>query len=151
MENLLKRRILFLLLVAMAVSVIIGGGLALLTKRVTISSTGTIKALGIGIYSDKECTHAVSSFNWGLTEPGMVREQSVYIRNEGNVEASLYLETENWDPSEASDYIVLSWDYSGQIIKPTETIQVTFSLSISDEIDGSGITAFDFDIVISYA
>lgn len=81
-----------------------------------------------------------------MIDSGSVRNESVYISNEGSMEASLYLETTNWDPPEASDYISLSWDYSGRMIKPDEIIQVTFSLSVSSDI--TGITDFNFDIVI---
>lgn len=145
MENLLKRKILFLLLAIGVVSVI-GGGVALITTRVTIRNVGTIKTVGVGLFQDKNCTTALSSFDWGMTDPGSVRNETVYIRNEGSVEASLYLETKNWEPPEASEYITLSWDYSNQMIKPNESIQVTFFLSVSSKI--TGITNFNFDITI---
>ena len=68
------------------------------------------------------------------------------MRNEGNVEASLCLETTNWDPPEVSDYITLSWDYSNQTVKSNEVIQVTIALSVFLNI--AGVTNFNFDIVI---
>jgi len=54
--------------------------------------------------------------------------------------------TSNWNPSNASDYMTLSWDYGGQSINPDEVVQVTFTLSVDASIDG--ITGFSFDITI---
>jgi len=54
--------------------------------------------------------------------------------------------TENWYPSNAADYISLSWDYGGQLVNPDELIPVIFTLSISGSVEG--ITSFSFDIVI---
>lgn len=63
MGNLLKRKILFLLLAVATVSVI-GGGPALMTTRVTIHNVGTIRTVRVGVYSDESCTSALSSFDW---------------------------------------------------------------------------------------
>jgi hypothetical protein len=52
----------------------------------------------------------------------------------------------NWNPSNASDYISLSWDYGGQLVNPGELIPVIFTLSISESVEG--ITSFSFDITI---
>jgi len=52
----------------------------------------------------------------------------------------------NWSPSNASDYLTLSWDYGGQSINPDDVAQVTFTLSVDASIEG--ITSFSFDITI---
>lgn len=112
----------------------------------TISNAGSVKAIGVGVYRDENCTSEVSSINWGIIEPGSSENVTVYIRNEGNSVASLSMDTSNWSPSNASNYIVLSWDYGGQNIGIDEVIRVTLTLSISPDI--SGITSFSFDIII---
>jgi len=55
--------------------------------------------------------------------------------------------TSNWSPSNASDYMSLSWDYGGQSIDVDEVVQVTFTLSVDASIEG--ITNFSFDITIA--
>jgi len=60
---------------------------------------------------------------------------------------TLSMRAENWSPPEASSYITLSWDYSGQSISPGEVVPVVLTLSVSGDI--SGITSFSLDWVIA--
>jgi len=84
--------------------------------------------------------------DWGLVEPDSVENVTVYIRNEGNAVVSLSLNTTNWNPSNASDFIMLGWGYSGQAVSPNDVVKVTLYLSVSPSIEG--ISTFSFDIVI---
>lgn len=111
-----------------------------------ISSSGAVKAIGVVVYSDAGYTNRLSSIEWGVLEPGENKRVTSYIRNEGNSAVTVSLSTENWNPSNASQYITLSWDYSGQSINPDETVEVTFTLAVSASV--SSITDFSFDIVI---
>ena len=113
----------------------------------TIPNAGSVKAVGVGIYWDQTCTNAVSLINWGLLDLGSSKNKTVYIRNEGNTTATLTMTTSNWNPSNASDYITLNWDYDGQPFEVGEVIQVTLILSVSSGIEG--ITNFSFDITIT--
>jgi hypothetical protein len=119
---------------------------ALTSVSVYLSSVGTVKALGVGIYWDSTCSQTVSSIDWGSAEPGAVKNLTVYIRNEGNSPITLSLQTANWNPPNATDYISLSWNYSSQTIGADQVLAVTLSLSISSNIQG--ITTFSSDIVI---
>jgi hypothetical protein len=120
---------------------------ALTSVSVYLSSVGTVKALGVGVYWDSGCSQTVSSIDWGLAEPGAVKNVTVYTRNEGNAPITLSLQTANWNPPNAADYISLSWNYSGQTIAANQVVAVTLSLSISSSIQG--ITSFSFDIAIT--
>jgi hypothetical protein len=112
----------------------------------TLSSTGTIKTVGVGVYTTSQCTTAVTSIPWGTLEPGASQDFVCYIRNEGNAPSTLTLATSNWNPSIASSYLTLSWDYNGQSINQGSAIQVTFTLDVDASI--TGITTFGFDITI---
>jgi len=70
----------------------------------------------------------------------------VYVKNNGDDGVSLSLLTENWNPSGASNYLQLSWDYNGSTIVSGEVRQITLTLSVSPS--ASGIDGFSFDIVI---
>lgn len=118
-----------------------------LLGKVTLPNMGTVKAMGVGVYWDSSCNNQVTSIDWGAVEPGATKGVTVYIKNEGNAPETLSLETENWDPSIASSYMSLAWDYGGQVIDADAVFQVTLSLSVSDTIEG--ITSFSFDIVIT--
>ena len=118
-----------------------------LDRSMRIGSSGTVKAIGVGVYWDSSYTNKVSSISWGIIEPGSLNNVSVYIKNESNSPITLTLQTENWNPTNASNYLALSWDYDGQTINVDEVIQVTLTLTVSSSIQG--ITNFNFDIVIS--
>jgi len=117
-----------------------------LLGRVTLPNLGTVKAMGVGVYWDSGCSNSVTSVNWGTVEPGSTNDVTVFIRNEGNGAETLSSTAENWNPSTASMYMSLTWDYGGQVIDVGEVVQVTLSLSVSASI--TGITSFSFDIVI---
>jgi hypothetical protein len=118
----------------------------LTSTSVRLSSSGSVKALGVGVYWDSACSQTVSGIDWGSSDPGSVKNVTVYIRNEGTAPITLSLQTANWNPAEAEDYISLSWDYGGQAIGVNQVLTVTLSLSISSNIQG--ITTFSFDIVV---
>jgi len=116
-------------------------------SSVRIVGRGTVKAVGVGVFWNSNCTHPVSFIDWGVVEPGSMNNVTVYVRNEGNVAANISLATENWNPSNASDYLSLSWNYDGRQLNPQEVVPVTLTLTVSSSVQG--IESFSFDIVIS--
>ncbi|MGQ9679903.1 MAG: hypothetical protein ACUVV4_03960, partial [Candidatus Bathyarchaeia archaeon] len=92
-------------------------------SSVRIVGRGTVKAVGVGVFWDINCTSPVSFIDWGMVEPGSINNVTIYVRNEGNVASSISLATENWNPSSASDYLALSWNYDGQQLNPQEVAQ----------------------------
>lgn len=112
----------------------------------TISNSGSVKAIGVGVYSDQACTSPVTSISWGTIDPGASIDKIVYIKNTGNNPVTLTLATSNWNPTGASNYMTLGWDYGGQSINAGAVVQVKLTLSVSSSI--SGITNFSFDITI---
>jgi len=120
---------------------------ALLQYSVRIGGRGAVKAVDVGVFWDSNCTSTVSFIDWGMVEPGSMNNVTVYVRNEGNVAASLSLATDNWNLSNASNYLALSWNYDGRSLNPLEVAQVTLTLAVSPSVQG--IESFSFDIIIS--
>jgi hypothetical protein len=120
--------------------------LAALSNR-TITNAGSVKTIGVGVYWDQAMTNPVSSISWGSIEPGSNVNKTVYIRNEGNAPATLSMTTSNWNPSSASSYMTLSWNYGGQTLAVNEVRQVIFTLAVSSSV--TGVTSFSFDITIA--
>jgi len=110
----------------------------------TISSVGTLKAIGIGVYWNESLTSRVNVIDWGVLEPSAKKSFTVYIRNEGNLPLTLSVSTSNWNPPTASNYLTLTWSYAGQTINAGATIKVTLTLTVSESI--TGINNFNFDI-----
>lgn len=120
---------------------------ALLTTQKTIHSTGSIKAVGLGVYWDLPCTNATSSLEFGQLEPGSSKDFTLYLRNEGDSTLTLNMATESWNPANAADYLTLTWNREGQEISPDEVIAFVITLSVSEDI--TGINAFSLDIILS--
>jgi len=112
----------------------------------TLSSTGTIETIGVGVYTDIQCSSPLTSIAWGTLEPGENQTVICYIRNEGDLPSTLSMYTSNWNPSSAENYLTLSWNYNGGYINPDNSVQVTFTLSVDESIEG--VTSFAFDITI---
>jgi hypothetical protein len=111
-----------------------------------ISNTATLKLVGIGVFSNVNCTVPVSSINWGMLQPGQVENYSVYVQSESNVPITLSMYTASWSPSNASSYITVTWNYAAQTLQPHAVLPVTFTLAVNASI--SGIPQFSFYIWI---
>ena len=120
--------------------------LAALSNR-TVSNSGSVKAVGVGVYTDSACTNPVSSISWGAIDPGTNVNRTVYIKNEGNSAVTMTMAKSNWNPAAAPTYITLVWDYGGQSINVNQVVQVKLTLSVSSSV--TGITNFSFDITIT--
>ena len=113
----------------------------------TVSNAGTVRTFGVGVYQDRDCINTLELIDWGVLEPGSSEDVTYYVRNELSSVSTLSMFTSNWSPSNASDYMSLSWDYGGQSIDVNEVVQITFTLSVDASIEG--ITNFSFDITIA--
>jgi len=119
---------------------------ALTESSVRIVGRGTVKAVGVGVFWDSNCTNPVSYIDWGMVEPGSLNNVTVYVRNQGNVAADISLATENWNPPNAPDYLALTWNYDGRQLNPLEVAPVRLTLNVSSSVQG--IESFSFDIII---
>ena len=115
--------------------------------RKTVPGQGAIKGINTGIYSDQACTTPVETIRWGLIEPGATANQTVYVRNEGDTPTTLTMTLSNWNPANSYNHISITWNYTGQTVDVNQVIPVTFTLHVSENVQG--ITDFSFDITIA--
>jgi hypothetical protein len=138
------------LLLALLVLICVSSGLMIIAGSQWVStiigSHGNLKVDGVGVYQDTNCSVAVKYLDWGTLEPGSAKNITLYIRNEGNHVATLFLATNNWSPINASSYMTLNWDYSSKLLSPMENIEVTLTLSVSSA--ARNIVDFSFDVII---
>jgi len=125
----------------------VGAVTAVLTSQKTISGSGSIKSVGLGVYWDQKCTNATSSLNFGQMEPGSSKNFTLYLKNEGNSVLTLSMTSQNWNPATASNYMTLTWNRQGQQVNPNSVISFVITLTISGSIQG--ISTYSFDIIIS--
>jgi hypothetical protein len=103
-------------------------------------------AVEIDVYEDLACTTVQSSIEWGEIEAGDSSSVTIYIKNNGDIDILLGLDSENWTPTNINDYTTLSWDYNGTALTPGEIRGVTLTLYIDP--DCPPMNNFGFDIVI---
>jgi len=104
-------------------------------------------SIDVGIYQDAGCTQDLQSIDWGNLYVGESVTFTAYIKNLDTVQAFLLMETTNWNPVDASNYLDLSWNYMNQEIKSNEIIPVTWTLTVSPNIEN--VKTFNFDIIIT--
>jgi len=152
-----KNKILLITITAV-ITLIISSIIALWLSKVTklnIPSLGTIRTLGVEAYWDSDLTNKTQTINWGTIYPGSSQNVTLYIRSISNIETTLNLNTTNWNPTNLSNYMNLTWNYNGTTIHPSEIIQVTLTLSASSSFNfinyliTNNIKQFNFDIIIS--
>jgi len=120
--------------------------LGLLTTSQRIPNSGNVKAtIGIGVYSDKDCTNPLSSIDWGEVQAGQSYSRTIYIKNNGNIKVQLSMTAGNWTPSTASNYLTVSWNCTNYILDVGKTVGANITLSVASTAVGD---SFSFDITI---
>jgi hypothetical protein len=123
-----------------------------MTYYTRITSVGRIKTVGVKVYTASDKKTELKAIDWGIIEAGRSANRSCWIESTSNVPSKLTLYTDLWTPSQASNYIILSWSYQNQTLAPGDLIGVTFYLDTSSVINtlpaDQRITNFSFDIII---
>lgn len=113
--------------------------------------------LNLSVYQDANCTINLATIDWGTMYPGGSKSQIIYVKNTGNGDVAPALYTTNWVFKDyngtvlSSDYLQyfnLSWDREGIVIKPSEVVNATLTLSISPFI--TDVASFTFDIYLGW-
>jgi len=155
LHDLLKPLVVVAIIVIL-ILIVSGDLLGLLLSMRLIGTRGRIDAPpNIAIYEDSNCMSSLSYIDWGSLEPGIARNVTMYIRNEGTGGTSLSLSTTGWQPANISSYMDLTWTYGGRALLPHEAVKVTLTLWSSSSPDFTeyliayDVRDFSFDIVIN--
>ena len=133
--------------VIVALTCLTVSALGALTATRTISSSGSITAVGVGVYSNSGCTTALSAISWGTLNPGNVTTYTMYVKNTGDVSETLNMTVSGWSPSSASSYIKLTWNQEKSVLTADQIVAAVLTLSVSSSI--SNVTSFSFSITIT--
>jgi uncharacterized repeat protein (TIGR01451 family) len=133
--------------VVIAVMGLMVSALGALVATRTVSNSGSVTAVGVGVYSDSACTTALSAISWGTVNPGDVKTYTIYVKNTGTVPVTLNMTVGNWNPSSASSYITLTWNQEKVVLPAGQVVTAVLTLSVSSSV--SGVTSFSFDITIT--
>ena len=127
--------------------VLLAGSMCLVSYAVSnylriIASTGTVKAVNVGVYWNLNCTETVTTIDWGMLEPGESKNVTIYLKNEGNTPINLSLDTSNWNPASASSFLTVTWNQEGTSLAPGAVATAVITLTVSESI--TGIDNFTF-------
>ena len=121
--------------------------LALLQSNQTLTTTGTIRTVNVGVYTDAACTQTATSIDWGTINPGTSTLKTYYVKNQGSVPMTLNMTSNAWTPSNCPTYMSLTWDAENAPVAVGNHAQADINLTILPNITGIG--AFSFNIVIT--
>jgi hypothetical protein len=119
----------------------------LLSVSQSVSSSGTVTAVNVGVYSDYGCTQTLTSINWGTIAPGSSVTSTVYVKNTGNTQITLSMTKTGWNPVGADGPITVTWNKESTTLTAGASTTATLTLSVSSGI--SGITTFSVNIVVT--
>jgi hypothetical protein len=115
----------------------------------TMPSTGTVTTVNVGVYSDSECTQNCTSISWGSIYPGNSTSRIIYVKNTGTVPITITMTSGSWAPTDADDYLTLSWDQQNTVLDVDESVSANLTLSVDSDTDD--LADFSFNIVITGA
>lgn len=133
--------------IAFAVIVMMTTGIAALQPSATVTQTGTIEALNVGVYQDSACTQTLSFLNWGVLRPGTSANRTIYVKNTGNAALTLNMTVTAWNPSVASSYITLTWNRQNTQLAAGSSVPALLVLSVANSV--TGFTDFNCTTIIS--
>ena len=145
----MKRKQSVLLASLIAISTLTGLAIGVNFVQRTIHSTGTvfIPTLGLDAYWEQECNNPVSSIDWGTLEPGDQNTSTIYLKNTGNLPLALSMITQNWTPTNATTYIIVTWNRENATISVDQVLQADITIEVLTSV--IGISDFSLDIVIT--
>jgi hypothetical protein len=120
---------------------------AVLTANQSVPINGTINAVNLGVYSDVGCTQTVSTLNFGTLNPGGTATQTIYVKNTGNIAETLTMSTANWNPSNASTLLTLTWNRNNYVLPTAQSIQATLTLTAA--ANTGSLTTFSCDVTLT--
>jgi hypothetical protein len=111
------------------------------------ASPTVVPSSNLDIYADSACINALNTISWGLVPAGANSTLTAYIKNTGTTPTTLSLATSAWSPTNATNYITVSWDKQGATLNAGQSIAATITLTVSPSI--IGITTFSNTITIT--
>ncbi len=139
----------FLAITAIVVMLFSATALGILTVTQTLSSSGSITVSStpnIGVYSDSQCTQALTSIDWGAIAPGSSASKTVYIKNTGNVPLTLTMTANSWNPAAAPNYLKLTWNKQSSALAVSQSTPAVLTMSVNSGV--TGLTSFSLSIAI---
>jgi hypothetical protein len=103
--------------------------------------------VNVGIFQDSNCTQQLVSIGWGTLDNGTSAVHTVYVTNDGTSNMTLSLSNSTWVPSDAPDYLTLTWNRETYVLERGTSVDANLTLSVSPSFTNG--TDFSVDIIIT--
>ena len=120
---------------------------AVLSANKTVPLNGTLTTVNLGVYSDIDCTQIALALNVGALNPGSTATQTIYIKNTGNVPETLTMTVNNWNPTNATTSLTLSWNRQNTVLTAGQIIPATLTLTAASNT--GSLTTFSCDVTLT--
>jgi hypothetical protein len=107
----------------------------------------TIISVNLGIYSDSACTNPQTTLKFGTINPGSTTTQTIYIKNTGNVAETLTMAASNWNPTNATSSLTLTWNRQNTVLPAGQSIQARLTLTAASNT--GSLKAFSCSVTIT--
>jgi len=115
----------------------------------TIPSSGTVTTVNVSVYSDSGYTQNCTSISWGSLYPGNSTIKTIYVKNTGTIPITLTMTTDSWVPTDADDYLTLTWNKESTNLGVGESVSANLTLTAASTT--GDLSDFSFNIVITGA
>ena len=120
---------------------------ALLSSNQTLPMSGTITAVNLGVYSDSGCTQPATALNVGTLNPGSNATQTIYIKNTGNIPETLTMTANNWNPTNATSSLTLTWNQQNTVLTAGQSTQAILTLTAAGNT--GNLTTFSCNVTLT--
>ena len=112
-------------------------------ERFSISNTAKIKTIGVWCDTD--------FIDWGIVDTNESYTHIVRVNNTSNVPITLTIQSQNWKPTNISDYMTLTSTFQDVILQTEESALIDLTLNVASNVLESNVRDFSFDIIIRCA
>lgn len=120
---------------------------ASLLSNQTVPLNGTINAVNLGVFTDSSCSTPVTVLNVGALNPGGTATQTVWVKNTGNIPETLTMTVNNWNPSNATSSLTLTWNRPNYVLNAGAIVQATITLTAATNT--GSLTTFSCDVTLT--
>lgn len=135
------------IIVLIIIAILTIGVTGALVYQYTIHAFGVTKTVSLQVYQDASLTIPLTEIDWGTLGPSENKTLHGYVKNTSTVPVFLSLSLANWNPSNAQDFLILTWDLEGVQLDIDRTAYASFNLNVLPNIEN--ITTFSFDIIVT--
>jgi hypothetical protein len=118
------------------------------SKSQSVPSKGQLTVINLGLYSDSACTSNLTTLDFGAITAGGASVIACWIKNTGNSNEALSLATNTWSPTNASQWLTVSWNQAGTILAKNQAVAANLTLNVSPSVNPS-LSNFTFNVVIA--